>query len=444
MVSATRGEATLSSLGVAADVIDRQRIDDRAAPSLLPLLQEVPGVSTARTGQTGLQASVFVRGGESRYARVLVDGVPVNQPGGAFDFGTAVPFELERVEVVRGAASSLYGTDALAGVISLQTRRARPGESPSLRAEGEGGSFDWQRFLGATSGARGAFDWNAGVQRLKTDNEEPNSRFEQTAAALSAGARIDSRTDARAVVRFDDSTTGTPGPTAFGRPDLDASFEREDLVVSASVRRAEARLAQQLNVGYARTDQLSRNPEDSGCYVPEWEGQAGAFPICDFPNEAGFQNQTSRLAAGYQADVSLGTRHLLTTGAEVEHETGALGNRAEELLHAGAHELRRLPAGPRAARRARVPDAWAGASRETAATARTPCRGPPSPCACATATTPRPCGRAPAWGSRSRASSSRTASPSSRRATPTSTPSAARPSTSGSSSVSSGAGCGRR
>ena len=143
-----------------------QRIDDRAAPSLLPLLQDVPGVATARTGQTGLQGSVFIRGGESRYACVLVDGVPVNQPGGAFDFGTALPFELERVEVVRGAASSLYGNDALAGVVSLQTRRARPGERPSLRAEGEAGSFDWQRWLGATSGARGAFDWNAGVQRL--------------------------------------------------------------------------------------------------------------------------------------------------------------------------------------------------------------------------------------------------------------------------------------
>ena len=139
VVSATRGEATLSSLGVAADVLDRQRIDDRAAPSLLPLLQEVPGVATARAGQTGLQASVFVRGGESRYARVLVDGVPVNQPGGAFDFGTAVPFELERVEVVRGAASSLYGTDALAGVISLQTRRARAGREPVAAGRGRGG-----------------------------------------------------------------------------------------------------------------------------------------------------------------------------------------------------------------------------------------------------------------------------------------------------------------
>jgi outer membrane cobalamin receptor len=332
VVSATRGEATLSTIGVAADVIDRERIDERAAPSLLPLLQEVPGVATARAGETGLQASVFLRGGESRYARVLVDGVPVNQPGGAFDFGTALPFELERVEVVRGAASSLYGTDALAGVVSLETRRARPGESPSLRAEGEGGSLAWRRWLGATSGARGPFDWNAGVQRLTTDNQEPNSRFEQTAAALSAGLRLGAKTDARAVVRLEDSTTGTPGPTAFGRPDLDASFERKDLVASATVRRAGARLAQRLSVGYARTDQLSLDPVDSGPWVPEWNGTTGAFPFSDFPNAAGFQNRTARLAAGYQADLPLGARHLLTAGGEVEHETGELGDRAGDLL----------------------------------------------------------------------------------------------------------------
>jgi outer membrane cobalamin receptor len=332
VVSATRGEATLSSIGIAADVLDRERIDDRAAPSLLPLVQDVPGVATARAGQTGQQGSAFVRGGESRFARVIVDGVPVNQPGGAFDFGTALPFELETVEVVRGASSSLYGTDALAGVVSLRTRRALPGEAPSLRAEGEGGSFDWQRFLGASAGRSGPLDWNAGVQRLTTDNDAPNSRFEQTALALSAGASIDSRTEARAVFRFEDGTVGTPGPTAYGRPDEDASFDREDLVVAASVRRTAARASHQLSLGYARTDQLSLNPEDSGCYVPEWEGQTGAYPNCDFPNPEGFQNLTDRLAAGYQADVALGRRHLLSAGAEVEHETGELGNRSSGLL----------------------------------------------------------------------------------------------------------------
>jgi vitamin B12 transporter len=332
VVSATRGEATLSTLGVSVDVLERDEIDDRAAPSLLPLLQDVAGVATARSGQTGQQGSVFIRGGESRYARVMVDGVPVNQPGGAYDFGTALPFELERIEIVRGAASSLYGTDALAGVVSFTTRRARAGEKPSLRAEGEGGSLDWQRFLGATSGASGAFDWNLGAQHLTTDNEAPNSAFEQTGAALSAGWKLDGRTQARAVVRYDEGTSGTPGPTAYGPPDLDASFEREDLVLSATLRRDHGHFSQQASVGYSRTDQLSLNPADSGCYVPEWEGQEGAFPMCDFPNPSGFQNLTDRLAAGYQADVSLGSRHLLTAGAELEHETGELGNRSEDLL----------------------------------------------------------------------------------------------------------------
>jgi vitamin B12 transporter len=332
VVSATRGEATLSSIGVAADVLDRAAIEDRAAPTLLPLLQDVPGVATARAGQTGGQASVFIRGGESRYARVLVDGVPVNQPGGAFDFGTALPFELERVEVVRGAASSLYGTDALAGVVSLQTRRARPGEAPSLRGEVEAGTFDWRRWLAGTSGARGRFDWNAGGQRRTTDNEQPNSRLEQTSAAFSAGASLDARTDARVVVRFDDATTGTPGATAFGRPDLDASFERQDVVASTSLRRSGARVSQQLSVGYARANQVSLDPLDSGTWVPQWKGATGAYSLSDLPDPAGFQNRTARLTGGYQADLSLGARHLLTAGGEVEHETGAIGARAGELL----------------------------------------------------------------------------------------------------------------
>jgi vitamin B12 transporter len=332
VVSATRGEATLSTLGVSASVLDRSWIDDRAAPSLLPLFQDVPGVATARAGRAGQQGSVFIRGGEARYACVLVDGVPVNQPGGAFDFGTALPFELERLEVVRGAASSLYGTDALAGVVSLETRRARPGEPPSLRVEAEAGSFEWRRLLGATAGARGSFDWNAGVQRLTTDNAEPNGAFAETTIAVSAGARIDAGTEARAVFRLDDSTLGTPGPTAYGRPDLDASFERSDLVASAWVRRAGVGISQRLSFGYSRTSQLSLDPLDSGTWVPEWEGRTGAFPLSDFPNPDGFQNRTARLQAGYQAEIEVGPRHLLTAGAEIDHETGAIGNRGEDLL----------------------------------------------------------------------------------------------------------------
>ena len=153
VVTATRGDAALSTLGVSVSVLDRERIAEREPSSVLQLLQDLPGIAVARTGGAGSQSSAFVRGGESRFARILVDGVPVNQPGGGFDFGSALPLELDRLEVVRGAASSLYGTDALAGVIHLVTRRAGPEPGVELRAEAEGGSFDWMPLPGRNLGA---------------------------------------------------------------------------------------------------------------------------------------------------------------------------------------------------------------------------------------------------------------------------------------------------
>lgn len=332
VVTAARGEALPSNLGVSTSVLDREQILERAAPSMLPLFQEMPGTATARTGGVGLQGSVFIRGGESRYAAVLIDGIPVNQPGGAFDWSSALPFELERVEVVRGAASSLYGNDALAGVIQLVTHRAEDGEAPSVRGEAEAGSFDWQRYLAATTGARGGFDWNVGVQRLTTDNHEANSRFEQTGVAASLGYAFGPRTRGRAVVRYGDGTVGTPGPSAYVRPDLDASFERNDTVIATSLRHSAGRAAHLATLGYARSDQLSLNPLDSGCDTPEWEGQQAPFERCDFPDPDGFQNLTSRIHAAYQADLSLGSRHLLSVGADAEHETGALGSRGGDLI----------------------------------------------------------------------------------------------------------------
>jgi vitamin B12 transporter len=353
LVTATRGEAALSTLGTSASTWDRDRIAERAPSSFLQLLQEVPGVATARAGGAGLQASAFLRGGESRAARILVDGVPVNQPGGSFDFGSLLPLELERVEVVRGAASSLYGTDALAGVIQVFTRRAEAGEGVALRAEGEAGRFDERRFQGGASGNHGRLDWSAGVVRFTTDNQESNSAFEETAGAATLGLRLDDRTQLRFVARGEDSSVGTPGATAFGRPDLDASFDRNDLVLGAEMRNVGPRLAHSLRVGYARTDQLSKDPLDSGAWVPAYGGLVGPFPVSDFPNPEGFQNRTARLSASYQAQASLGARHLLTAGAEVERETGELGDRSEDLLepsrtNAGVYVQDQLLLGSRA------------------------------------------------------------------------------------------------
>lgn len=334
IVSATRTEAALTTLGVAASALDRERLQERESTALADVLREVPGVSVARTGGVGRQSSVFVRGGESRFARILVDGVPVNQAGGAFDFGAAQVLELARVEVVRGAASSLYGSDALAGVIQLVTRQAPAGASREAHAEAEAGGFGWRRGRIGSMGRAGIADWNLGLQRLTTDNDVPNSAFAQTAAAAAAGLRLDASTELRLFGRIETGTAGTPGQTGFARPDLDASFDRAERVLGLRLRRSGG-ASHELRLGYASSDQLSLDPVDSGPYLPRdpKTGRTSEFgPLFDAPDSAGYQSDTQRLSAGYQAELGLGARQLFTLGLELEHEAGQIGSRSAPLL----------------------------------------------------------------------------------------------------------------
>jgi vitamin B12 transporter len=331
VVAATRDEAALSTVGVSATVLDAERIAQREAPSVLALLEEVPGVAVARNGGLGLQGSLFVRGGESNFARILVDGVPVNEPGGEYNLGPLLPLELERIEVVRGATSSLYGTDALAGVVHLVT--ARYPLAPRWRAEAQGGSFGWRRGEAGSAGRAGRFDWNVGGLHLRTDNQEPNSAFRQDAGAASLGFAPGAQTSLRLSLRGEDTRVGTPGATAFGRPDLDARFERQVGVAGLHLRHVRGRTSHELRAGYAVQDWLSVNPLDSGPYLPRAGDRVGTDTFFDFVDPLGFQQNTRRLSSGYQLETQVGGSHIVTVGAEVERETGAVGSRAEPLLH---------------------------------------------------------------------------------------------------------------
>lgn len=329
VVSAARGESAPGALGSSVSALDADEIASREPSSFLHLLQALPGVAVARSGGFGLQGGAFVRGGGSSTTRVLVDGVPVNEPGGAYDFAAALPLELERVELLRGAASSLYGTDAMSGVLQMVTRRASPDARPGLFAEAEGGSFAWRRALGGTSGRYRGLDWNLGAQHIETGNEAPNSAFSGQAGAASAGLRISDSADVRLVVRADSSAVGTPGPTAVGRPDLDASFERRGLIAGTRLSLRGERLAHAVQASLAWREQLSLNPVDSGPYTPRSGDHVASSPFYDMPDAEGFQNETRRLAFGYQLEAALGQRHLLTAGLDVERETGEIGSRSD-------------------------------------------------------------------------------------------------------------------
>ena len=123
VITATR-VATTSGSGISATtVIDRTFIERSGVRDVAELLRLVPSVVIARSGGPGAQSSLFLRGGENDYVRVLIDGVPVNDPGGAIDLAWLSIDDVDRIEVVRGPASVLYGTDAVTGVIQLFTKR---------------------------------------------------------------------------------------------------------------------------------------------------------------------------------------------------------------------------------------------------------------------------------------------------------------------------------
>jgi vitamin B12 transporter len=123
VITATR-VATPAGAGISASTtIDRAFIERSGVRDVSELLRLVPGAVVARSGGPGAQSSLFLRGGENDYVRVLVDGVPVNDPGGAIDLAWLSVDDIERIEVVRGPASVLYGTDAVTGVVQLFTKR---------------------------------------------------------------------------------------------------------------------------------------------------------------------------------------------------------------------------------------------------------------------------------------------------------------------------------
>lgn len=127
VVTATRIATTLGVAIPSVTVLDARALERQGVRDVSEALRLTPGVAVARSGGAGAQTSFFVRGGESDYVRVLVDGAPVNDAGGAIDLSALTLDQVDRIEVVRGPNSVLHGTDAVTGVVQIFTRRAWSG-----------------------------------------------------------------------------------------------------------------------------------------------------------------------------------------------------------------------------------------------------------------------------------------------------------------------------
>ena len=136
VVSASKVPRPASTLTQAVTVLLGADLRARGVTRVSDALREVPGAMLVQNGSYGAVTSLFLRGGESRYTKVLIDGVPVNSSGGFFDFSHLTTDNIERIEIVRGPASVLYGADAVSGIVQIFTRRGSDEPRASLGARG--------------------------------------------------------------------------------------------------------------------------------------------------------------------------------------------------------------------------------------------------------------------------------------------------------------------
>ena len=250
VVTASRLDRPASQLSQSATVIGRAQIEARQFASVTELLRQVAGLNVVQQGGRGGITSIVLRGGEPNFTVVLIDGVKVNDPtntrGGSYDFSYLDIANVERVEIVRGPMSAVYGSDALAGVINIVTR---PFDDRAL-IQAEVGGHGLQSARLALGGDSGAVSGGVAVRALSEDGDIEGANYEDK--GLDASLRVDTGASGVAGIqlRYQDASS-TSFPEDSGGPLL-AVLRATD---RRSVEESHARLYLTRDIG---TDWKSR------------------------------------------------------------------------------------------------------------------------------------------------------------------------------------------
>ena len=310
VVTATGREMPESKVGASITVLDREQIEQRHALSTIDLLRTMPGVVAVRAGGVGNLTGVFVRGGESTYNKVLLDGMPLNEPGGAFNFASLSPEHIERIEVLRGAHSALFGSDAMASVIHLFSVRPDTGR-PQVNLTVDGGTYNTAHVAAGVGARTGGIEYSVFGSRLQTDNREPNNENRTSTISGNVTRSLASGASLRVLGRGEFGRAGTPGTTAFGRPDMDAFFRHRDgSVLGGWNQPIGSRIAQQTSYSYVVTKYRSTNLVADPPYTPRFGDLVAAFPSSDFLYDS--ETELERHHFEYRADAVVGRNQVLT------------------------------------------------------------------------------------------------------------------------------------
>ncbi len=170
VVTANRSPQPLSRVGQSISIVDSAELARRQTASVVDILRTLPGVSIARNGGIGTATTVFIRGADSDQTVALIDGVKLNDPslpGGGFNFGNLLVGNIDRIEVLRGSQSVLWGSQAIGGVINMITRP--PTETLAVNLRGEYGYRDTAQLVGNVAGKAGPLSASVGAGYFRTD-----------------------------------------------------------------------------------------------------------------------------------------------------------------------------------------------------------------------------------------------------------------------------------
>ncbi len=300
VVTPTRTEAPLEEVGSAVSVITREQIEHSQARSIVEALHNVPGLSVVQSGRPGGQASVFLRGLNSNQTLFLIDGARIGNPlAGLVTLSNFTSDQIERIEIVRGPQSTLYGADALGGVINIITRKgAGP---PTGSATLEGGTHNSFRQAGEISGATSKFSGALSISHLDTDNIGVNDDFRNLTAAGSVTYRPLEALMLGATIRYTNAETGVPGPVAVRPANPTERLQDESLFVRLGIEVTVSRRWQQSLF-------VSENHE-------ELFDRGNPFGLSD--------SRSDTIQIGWQHIVKLSAKNTLTAGLDWYENRGS-------------------------------------------------------------------------------------------------------------------------
>ena len=313
VITATRIPTPELDVASSVSVVTADEIAARQERTFAELLKDIPGLNVVQQGGPGAETSVFMRGTNSNHTKVLVDGIDVSDPSNvnaAFDFGQLLTQGIDRVEVLRGPQSGLYGSDAIGGVINVITKA---GSGPmQLSASVEGGTFSSFNQAAAASGSQGAFHYSANVAHLHVGATpvtpldllapgEPRNDdyYDNFTVASKLGFDLTPDLDLGLVARYTNTHlryTGEDFSTFPALPAAQQSASNTDQYygrASAHLVSLDGRLNQTLGVAYTRNQTTTLQPQ-----IPE------------------SLNTGKRLKVDWQGAIRISSAHSLLLGLE--------------------------------------------------------------------------------------------------------------------------------